>query len=59
MRVCYFVMCDLNGLIIDCYFKIIYNCDIINGYNIFGGIDVIKLWEMGMIFFYEKDLREL
>lgn len=59
MRVRYFVTRDSNGPTIDRYFKITHNCDIINGHNTSGGIDVIKLREMGMIFFYEKDLREL
>lgn len=59
MSACYFVTRDSNGPTIDRYFKITHNCDIINGHNTSGGIDGIKLREMGMIFFYEKDLREV
>ena len=51
MRARYFVTRDSNGPTIDRYFKITHNCDIINGHNTSGGIDVIKLREMGMIFF--------
>ena len=55
MRARYFVTRDSNGPTIDRYFKITHNCEIINGHNTSG----IKLREMGMIFFYEKDLREV
>ena len=51
MKARYFVTRDSNGPTIDRYFKITHNCDIINGHNTSGGIDVIKLREMGMIFF--------